>query len=86
MNAVMGGTYFEQLPVQMQKEVLELHAFYQGVEELAICISNLFLNRAQGLPSEPLKSIEQYIDEKREADRGVLRRKAARASAAQGAS
>ncbi|MGN0338169.1 MAG: hypothetical protein ACI4EE_11805 [Lachnospiraceae bacterium] len=86
MNAVMGGTYFEQLPVQMQKEVLELHAFYQGVEELAICISNLFLNRAQGLSSEPLKSIEQYIDEKREADRGVLRRKAARASAAQGAS
>ena len=86
MNAVMGGTYFEQLPVQMQKEVLELHAFYQGVEELAICISNLFLNRAQGLPSEPLKSIEQYIDEKREADRGVLRRKAAQASAAQGAS
>ena len=86
MNAVMGGTYFEQLPVQMQKKVLELHAFYQGVEELAICISNLFLNRAQGLPSEPLKSIEQYIDEKREADRGVLRRKAARASAAQGAS
>lgn len=84
MNAVMGGTYFEQLPVQMQKEVLELHAFYQGVEELAICISNLFLNRAQGLPSEPLKSIEQYIDEKREADRGVLRRKAAQASAAQG--
>ena len=63
-----------------------LNAFYQGVEELAICISNLFLNRAQGLPSEPLKSIEQYIDEKREADRGVLRRKAARASAAQGAS
>lgn len=86
MNAVMGGTYFEQLPVQMQKEVLELHAFYQGVEELAICISNLFLNRAQGLPGEPLKSIEQYIDEKREADRGVLRRKAAQASAAQGAS
>ena len=86
MNAVMGGTFFEQLPVQMQKEVLELHAFYQGVEELAICISNLFMNRAQGLPSEPLKSIEQYIDEKREADREVLRRKAARASAAQGAS
>ncbi|MDD7642239.1 MAG: hypothetical protein PUK75_07170 [bacterium] len=83
MNAVMGGTYFEQLPVQMQKEVLELHAFYQGVEELATCVLNLYTNRAQGLPSEPLKSIEQYIDEKREADRGVLRRKAAQASAAQ---
>ncbi|MGN0343421.1 MAG: hypothetical protein ACI4EC_00495 [Lachnospiraceae bacterium] len=86
MDNLFMGTLFEQLPVQMQKEILELHAFYQGVEELAICISNLFLNRAQGLPSEPLKSIEQYIDEKREADRGVLRRKAAQASAAQGAS
>ena len=80
------GTLFEQLPVQIQKEVLELHAFYGGVKELATCVLKLYSNRAQGLPGEPLKSIEQYIDEKRESDQRALRNKAARASAAQGAS
>ena len=86
MDNLFMGTLFEQLPVQMQKEILELHAFYGGVEELATCVLNLYTNRAQGLPGEPLKSIEQYIDEKRESDQRALRNKAARASAAQGAS
>lgn len=86
MDNLFMGTLFEQLPVQMQKEILELHAFYGGVEELATCVLNLYTNRAQGLPGEPLKSLEQYTDEKRESDQRALRNKAARASAAQGAS
>ncbi|MCI7131070.1 MAG: hypothetical protein MSA09_11100 [Lachnospiraceae bacterium] len=82
MDNLFMGNLFEQFSTEMQQEILELHAFYGGVKELAAKVLSLYSKRAKGMSADPLKSMEQYIDEKRAEDQQALQNKAARASAA----
>ena len=82
MDNLFMGNLFEQFSTEMQQEILELHAFYGGVKELAAKVLSLYSKRVKGMSADPLKSMEQYIDEKRAEDQQALQNKAARASAA----
>lgn len=74
-----GHTYFSQKPQELltARDRIEADVKADRVDMLRKPLTG-------GMSAEPLKNIEQYIDEKRESDQQALQNKAARAFAAQG--